>query len=111
MKRKIKILLVSCIIASAAVTGFNQAQENRKMDVSLADIAVMARADGESGSACYDQLYMITYIGDGCDYTVIETHDCIEGSQHTICSQGFDGTDYFCDGPPRFWSTVTSLSC
>lgn len=44
-----KILLVSCVIAVAAVTGFNLAQENSNMDVSLADISVMAQADGESG--------------------------------------------------------------
>ena len=49
MKTKIKILIVSFVIAAAAVTGFNLAQENRHLNVSLADISVMARADGESG--------------------------------------------------------------
>ena len=49
VKTKIKILIVSFVIAAAAVTGFNLAQENSNMDVSLADIAVMARAtDGEN---------------------------------------------------------------
>ena len=56
MKTKIKILIVSCVIAAAAVTGFNMAQNSNNMDVTLADIAVMARADGESGgnqATCY----------------------------------------------------------
>ena len=52
MKSKIKILIVSCVIAAAAVTGFNMAQNSNNMDVSLADIAVMARADGEQWDPC-----------------------------------------------------------
>jgi hypothetical protein len=47
MKTKIKILIASFVIAAAAVTGFNLAQENSNMDVSLADIGVMAQASGE----------------------------------------------------------------
>jgi hypothetical protein len=49
MKTKIKILIVSFVIAAAAVTGFNMAQESSNMDVSLADIAVMQMAIGEPG--------------------------------------------------------------
>ena len=52
MKTKIKIFIVSCVIASVAVTGFNLAQNSNNMDVTLADIAVMASADPESGSDC-----------------------------------------------------------
>ena len=51
MKTKIKILIVSCVIAAAAVTGFNMAHNSNNMDVSLADIAVMARA-GEEWNKC-----------------------------------------------------------
>jgi hypothetical protein len=54
MKTKIKILLVSCVIAAVAVMGFNQ--ESSNMDVSLADIAVMEMAIGEPGqnqATCY----------------------------------------------------------
>jgi hypothetical protein len=49
MKTKIKILIVSCVIAAAAVTGFNLAQNSNNMDVTLADISLMAMARGESG--------------------------------------------------------------
>jgi hypothetical protein len=49
MKTKIKILIVSFVIAVAAVTGLNLAQESSDMDLSLADIAVMAKATGEGG--------------------------------------------------------------
>ena len=45
-------------MAAAAVTGFNMAQNSNIMDVSLADIAMMARADGESGGGikyCWTQ--------------------------------------------------------
>jgi len=52
MKTKIKILIVSCMIATAAITGFNFAQNGSNIDVSLADIAVMAKADPESGGSC-----------------------------------------------------------
>ncbi len=57
MKTKIKILIVSCMIATAAITGLNLAQDSNSMVVTLADIAVMAKADGESGGGnevdCY----------------------------------------------------------
>jgi hypothetical protein len=49
MKAKIKILIVSCMIATAAITGLNLAQDSNSMAVTLADIAVMAKADGENG--------------------------------------------------------------
>jgi hypothetical protein len=52
MKTKIKILIVSCVIAVSAVKGFNMAQNINNLDVSLADIAVMARADGEQWDPC-----------------------------------------------------------
>ena len=47
MKSKIRFIIVACFIAGIAVTGFNMAQNNQSTGVSLADIAVMARADGE----------------------------------------------------------------
>ena len=56
MKTKIKSLIVSFVIAAAAVMGFNLAQESSNMDVSLADIAVMEMAIGEPGqnqATCY----------------------------------------------------------
>jgi len=43
MKTKIKILIVSCMIATAAITGLNLAQDS---------IAEMAKADGEINPDC-----------------------------------------------------------
>ena len=37
---------------ATAVTGFNLAQENSNVDVSVADIAMMAEADGEIDPDC-----------------------------------------------------------
>jgi len=56
MKSKIRLIILACFIAGVAVTGFHMAQNNQRMGVSLADIAVMAMADGESGgnqATCY----------------------------------------------------------
>ena len=58
MKTKFKFLLVSCAIIAIAITGFNFVQNGSNADVSLADIVVSAKADGESsnnrGPMCYD---------------------------------------------------------
>ncbi len=58
MKIKIKILLASCMIATVAITGINMAHNNTNMVVTLEDIIVKAKADGESGEGrgpmCYD---------------------------------------------------------
>jgi len=67
MKSKIKILIVSCVIAAAAVTGINMAQNNSNMDVTLADIAVMAKADGESGGTHdYKMFTYSCHVGPPC---------------------------------------------
>ena len=52
MKSKIRLIILACFIAGVAVTGFHMAQNNQRMGVSLADIAVMAMADGEGGGTC-----------------------------------------------------------
>lgn len=55
MKIKIKILIASCMIATVAITGINMAQDNNNMVVTLEDIIVTAKADGEDrGPMCYD---------------------------------------------------------
>ncbi len=41
------ISLVACFIAAGSFIGYNFADNNHNMDVSLADISVMAQADGE----------------------------------------------------------------
>ena len=48
MKTKFKFLFVTCVIAAVAITGFNFVQNGSIIDVSLADIATMAKAAGEN---------------------------------------------------------------
>ena len=79
MKTKFKFLLVTCLIAAVAITGFNFVQNGSNIDVSLADIAVMAKADGESGTStvpCYDDPNAGTgpynkRECDGCDWNMV----------------------------------------
>jgi len=58
MKTKIRILIASCMIAAVAISGINLVQDNDNMVVTLEDMIVTAKADGESGSdrgpMCYD---------------------------------------------------------
>ena len=49
MKKKILISLVACFIAAGSFVHYNFAQNNYNMDISLADISVMAQADPENG--------------------------------------------------------------
>jgi len=54
MKKKILISLIACFIAAGSVIHFNLAQNASMLDVSLADISVMAQADGEQGGSTCD---------------------------------------------------------
>ena len=58
MKKKILISLVACFIAAGSFIGYNLTENTSRLDISLADISVMAQADGESGSgACFSWGY------------------------------------------------------
>ncbi len=50
MKKKMLISLVACFIAAGSFVQYNFADNNQNMNFTLADISVMAQADGESGS-------------------------------------------------------------
>ena len=50
MKKKILISLVACFIAAGSFIGYNLTENTSRLDVSLADISVMAQADGENGN-------------------------------------------------------------
>ncbi|MEX2410986.1 MAG: hypothetical protein WD607_06360 [Candidatus Paceibacterota bacterium] len=79
MKTKIKILIVSCLIATAAITGLDLAQDSNSMVVTLADIAVMAKADGEGGDCP----------GGSCTYTTYFAGE-ISGKCTACCPVGKD---------------------
>ena len=57
MKKKIILALTACLFAAGTIIHYNLAENTSRMDVSLADISVMAQADGESGGGgttyCY----------------------------------------------------------
>jgi hypothetical protein len=75
MKKKILLSLVACFIAAGSFIHFNLAQYNNNSDISLADISVMAQADGESGSQ--HGLCVWEYsIAEGTDIWFIECPYC-----------------------------------
>ena len=47
MKKKIILALTACLFATVSIINMHLAQNNHNMDISLADISVMAQADGE----------------------------------------------------------------
>ncbi len=55
MKKKIILALTVCLFASGTIINMHLAQNNHNMDISLADISVMAQAGGEFevGELCY----------------------------------------------------------
>ena len=63
MKKKMLISLVACFIAAGSFVHYNLAQNYHNMDVSLADISVMAQADGESGYSCSATTYCYDLFG------------------------------------------------
>ena len=49
MKKKIILALTACLFAAGSIINMHLAQSDHNTDISLADISVMAQADGESG--------------------------------------------------------------
>jgi hypothetical protein len=47
MKKKIILTLTACLFAAGSIINVHLAHNDHNMDVSLADISVMAQADGE----------------------------------------------------------------
>ncbi len=70
MKKKIIITLTICLFAAGSIINVHLAQNDYNMDVSLADISVMAAAQYESASWVYLQKIVATAIYD--DVAVIE---------------------------------------
>jgi len=58
MKKKMLISLVACFIAAGSFIGYNFSENNHNMDISLADISVMAKAgeedDNDCSRSCFD---------------------------------------------------------
>jgi hypothetical protein len=77
MKKKMLISLVACFIAAGSFIGYNFSENNHNMDISLADITLMAQADGESGTNCINCYVSWEY--------------CPGGKQVIRCRLGGDG--------------------
>ena len=61
MKRKIILALTACLFAAGSIINMHLAQNDQNTDISLADISVMAQADGESGGDngyCYQDYHL-----------------------------------------------------
>lgn len=56
MKSIIRLIILSCFIVGVSATSFNMTQNNQRIGLSLADIAVIAKAGDETGGnvvQCY----------------------------------------------------------
>jgi hypothetical protein len=91
-ENKFKFLLATCVIATVAITGFNFVQNGNSIDVSLADIAVMAHADSESGKITEDCSNNITGPG---TYTFTECEEDCPSKEGSTGPQDGTCTTYF----------------
>ena len=69
MKKKIILALTACLFAAGTIINMHLAQNNHNHDVSLADIAVMAQADGENGPCDPGCKFHVDF-HDGCEFTM-----------------------------------------
>ncbi len=55
MIKKLILIVTVCLFAAGSIINMHLAQNDQNTDISLADISVMAQADGESGgtTTCY----------------------------------------------------------
>ena len=86
--KRLIILITACLFAAGSIINMHLAQNDHNTDFSLADISVMAQADGESGGGdiyCCQDFFDCKYDeGELC----ITCHDG-DGS----CSLWFDWTE------------------
>jgi len=84
MKKKILISLIACFIAAGSVIHFNLAQNASMLDVSLADISVMAQARGEDPDEMYCQLL-------NCKLSFCYSHsnynECVNNGELNSCDK------------------------
>jgi hypothetical protein len=71
MKKKIIITFTICLFAAGSIFNMNLALNDQNMDISLADISIMAQAEPEYADLC-DNIWTITVSGgfpSGITYT------------------------------------------
>ena len=87
MKKKILISLVACFIAAGSFIGYNLTENTSRLDVSLADISVMAQADAENpgGPATCYWTWKGTLIG---GWHIIDCYTCTQKRVKEFRNQG-----------------------
>ncbi len=87
MKKKIILALTACLFAAGSIINMHLAQNSHNTDISLADISVMAQADGESGGGgytCY-HTWNGTWIG---GWHIIDCYTCTQKRVSEFRDQG-----------------------
>ncbi len=80
MKKKIILALTACLFAAGSIIHYNLAENTSRLDVSLADISVMAQADGES-----DYPYTRPLAYKNGHYCCLNTHETSACSSSVHC--------------------------
>ncbi len=90
------ISLVACFIAAGSFVHYNFSQNNHNTDISLADISVMAQADGESGGEPgYKMFTYDCYAGPHCVFAWFKRCEefagetCDVSAQHSCGCPGY----------------------
>lgn len=99
-----KAILFFVCITALTIVNFIKIENKAELKTSLSSLLVFAKAYGESGSPCYEQLYDIDYIGEPCDYMTVERFECQGGTMVYNCARGFYTTNYYCQGPSPIWN-------
>jgi hypothetical protein len=77
MKKEVIITLTACLLAAGSFINMQMGQNVHSMNFSLADISVMAQADGETGTNCIN-----------CR---VSWENCPDGNQVIRCRPNGDG--------------------
>jgi hypothetical protein len=93
MKKKIILALTACLFAAGSIINMHLAQSDYNTDISLADISVMAQADGENGDETYRWVWAVTSEKCECfdgkwDCDVVECQYVLAPSWASGCTQG-----------------------
>ncbi|MFW5835532.1 MAG: hypothetical protein ACOCU3_01115 [bacterium] len=79
MKKRIILALTVCLFAAGSIINMHLAQNDHNTDMSLADISVMAQADGEIGDCTNCKLSFC--------YSHSNYNECVTNGELTPCSK------------------------
>ena len=88
MKKKIILTLTASLFAAGSIINVHLAHNDHNLDVSLADISVMAQADGESeGTPDYKMFTYSCYAGPHCTTAWFKRCEPYPGEQCSVSDQ------------------------